>query len=142
MSRILHQTLMDYLDITEPDTKHKDIIVKHLENDITREIINENIEEIQIREKQAFKETILKEKLQSAKEVAIIAIIVGFFVGLLVNQITEIIAWGKSQMGEFAGVFTGISSIVILLLIFAAYKYWFVDKISNILNEDKDKNNE
>ena len=121
MSRILHQTLMDYLDITEPDTKHKDIIVKHLENDITREIINENIEEIQIREKQAFKKTILKEKLQSAKEVAIIAIIVGFFVGLLVNQITEIIAW---------------------LLIFAAYKYWFVDKISNILNEDKDKNNE
>lgn len=142
MSRILHQTLMDYLDITEPDTKHKDIIVKHLENDITREIINENIEEIQIREKQAFKKTILKEKLQSAKEVAIIAIIVGFFVGLLVNQITEIIAWEKSQVGEFAGVFTGISSIVILLLIFAAYKYWFVDKISNILNEDKDKSNE
>lgn len=65
MSRILHQTLMDYLDITEPDTKHKDIIVKHLENDITREIINENIEEIQIREKQAFKKTILIIKLEN-----------------------------------------------------------------------------
>ena len=122
--------------------KYKDIIIKRLEDEITREIINENIEEIQIREKQAFKKTILKEKIQNAKEVAIIAIIVGFLVGLLVNQITEIIAWGKSQMGENTGIFTGLCSITILLLIFAAYKYWFVDKMSNILNEDKDKNNE
>lgn len=142
MSRILHQTLMDYLDITEPDTKHKDIIVKHLENDITREIINENIEEIQIREKQAFKKTILKEKLQSAKEVAIIAIIVGFFVGLLVNQFTDIITWGKLNAGESAHIVTGFCIIGILGIIYFLYKCWFVDKISNILNEDKDKNDE
>ena len=45
-------------------------------------------------------------------------------------------------MGENTGIFTGLCSITILLLIFAAYKYWFVDKMSNILNEDKDKNNE
>ena len=31
MSKILHQTLKDYLNITEPNTKYKDIIIKRLE---------------------------------------------------------------------------------------------------------------
>lgn len=142
MSKILHQTLMAYLNITEPDTKHKDIIVKHLENDITREIINENIEEIQIREKQAFKKIILKEKLQNAKEVAFTAIVIGFFVGLLVNQFTDIITWGKLNAGQSAYFVTGFCIIGILGIIYFLYKCWFVDKISNILNEDKDKKDE
>ena len=142
MSKILHQTLKDYLNITEPNTKYKDIIIKRLEDEITREIINENIEEIQIREKEAFKKKILKEKLQNAKEVAFTAIVIGFFVGLLVSQFTDIITWGKLNAGESAHIVTGFCIIGILGIIYFLYKCWFVDKISNILNEDKDKNDE
>lgn len=142
MSKILHQTLKDYLNITEPNTKYKDIIIKRLEDEITREIINENIEEIQIREKEAFKKKILKEKLQNAKEVAFTAIVIGFFVGLLVNQFTDIITWGKLNAGKSAHIVTGFCIIGILGIIYFLYKCWFVDKISNILNEDKDKNDE
>lgn len=100
MSKILHQTLKDYLNITEPNTKYKDIIIKRLEDEITREIINENIEEIQIREKEAFKKKILKEKLQNAKEVAFTAIVIGFFVGLLVKSIYRYYNMGKIKCGR------------------------------------------
>lgn len=142
MSKTLHDILVDYIDTVEPESKHKDKIIERLEDDITDEVVSEQIEEIYIREKKAFKKTILREKIKNAKEVAIVAIVIGFFVGLLVNQFTEIIAWGKSQVGEYSLIVTGLCIIGIWLVIQWLYKHWFVDKISDMLEEGEDKNNE
>ena len=143
----LHDILVRYVDKIIPGNAYKAEFTKRLEESIIKKIVDDNIEKIreeqnkiQLENEKIFKRKILLQKVDNAKEVAIVAIVIGFFVGLLVNQFTEIIAWGKLQMGEEAWKITCFCIIGILIVIVLLYKLWYTDKVSDIIKEGEDKN--
>lgn len=92
-------------------------------------------EEIANREKRISEELTRRstqKALQDAKNVIIEGIILAFFVGLLVNQSTDIITYLKTGGGPFTPTLWIITAIVVGLWVFVALK--LVSTVSSLLN--------
>lgn len=107
-----------------------------LRQNVKGEILSElNAEEIENREKriaEEVKQHTTQNALQEAKSVIIEGIILAFFVGLLVNQFTDIITYLKGGEGPFNPTLWIIAGIVVVLWIFVALK--LVNTVSSLIN--------
>lgn len=69
-------------------------------------------------------------KIDEAKNVLTVAVLVGFLVGLCVNQVTEVIFYLKGN--SFHGGWTVIAVIVIIVVLIAVFQFLYVDKIKDV----------
>lgn len=138
--KVLLEDLIDvYVEKTIPETKEDTSDVKHyvkgkLMEDISREIINIRKEEImeEIERKIAAEDEINKRK--HTKVLVIETLFLGFLIGLLVNQGTDLITFIK---GGDVNITQTLAWVIILLLFNMCFAFLvYIDKLNNVLNKN------
>lgn len=143
MSESLRRILNKYLDVKDPNNEYRDIIIKEYEEKIKKEILDNEIDllrqkqyEIQKKIEDEAKKAKLNERINYTEEVIFSAIIMAFFIGLFVNQTTEIIDEYKIQFEV-----SNIAIIIVLLIINCiVYKMYCSNKVNKLIKDFLNKN--
>lgn len=116
-------------DLVSKSLKKEDIPFEYTEklkqqiiNEITNEIINEEAEKIT----KKYEGKILKERIEQLKILMINGIILSFFIGIIVNQVTDLLSFWKGTIEinivpftfKVIFIFTFFSLIIIVYLLF------------------------
>lgn len=136
MSNKLNQLLTDYFKETNPGSLYNERLVEMFRKEICEEILDEHIDEIQ-REQSRIQnkwecekiENDIKRKREEAKDIALVAVVIGFFIGFLVNQVTEVAFFLKGS--GFNVSWTIVCSIVAISCIVISYQKLYIHKILN-----------
>lgn len=114
------------------NSKVQEALKQHIYKEIKEQIIDEEIENIEAEAYNRQKEEEKNEKFRRMKVLIFETLVVGFISGLLINQITELIAiWkGEDHKELFTWFWTLALSIMLLLLIIGMY----LNKIDEFFN--------
>lgn len=134
----LDEVVNKFLDATTEnitDDRLKEALKLQITNDIKEEVINKEIECIIKKSDDKIREKENKEMLEKLKNIIIETLIIGLILGLLVNQITELIGIWKS--GNQIELFTWIWVIVLLVALGVLTMLMYISKLSDFINNNK-----
>ena len=134
----LDEVVNKFLDATSKnitDDRLKEALKLQITNDIKEEVINKEIECIIKKSDDKIREKENKEMLEKLKNIIIETLIIGLILGLLVNQITELIGIWKS--GNQIELFTWIWVIVLLVALGGLTMLMYISKLSDFINTNK-----
>lgn len=134
----LDEVVNKFLDATSEnitDDRLKEALKLQITNDIKEEVINKEIECIIKKSDDKIREKENKEMLEKLKNIIIETLIIGLILGLLVNQITELIGIWKS--GNQIELFTWIWVIVLLVALGVLTMLMYISKLSDFINNNK-----
>ena len=134
----LDEVVNKFLDATSKnitDDRLKEALKLQITNDIKEEVINKEIECIIKKSDDKIREKENKEMLEKLKNIIIETLIIGLILGLLVNQITELIGIWKS--GNQIELFTWIWVIVLLVALGVLTMLMYISKLSDFINNNK-----
>jgi len=134
----LDEVVNKFLDATSKnitDDRLKEALKLQITNDIKEEVINKEIECIIKKSDDKIREKENKEMLEKLKNIIIETLIIGLILGLLVNQITELIGIWKS--GNQIELFTWIWVIVLLVALGGLTMLMYISKLSDFINNNK-----
>ena len=149
MPTLLNQIIKEYVDRAAPtDDFLKGKLVEKLEKDIRQEILKDEISLIEEQQKKVcneiemeFAKKRLQEKIEEADEIAFMAMFAGFIIGLLVNQITDLVSLIKNtlEMNSFQITLTVLVIFILSGIAWFCYRRIFIKKISKIISEKHQK---
>lgn len=118
----------------EQREEYQNSLKEKLETDIINEIVEEEAEKIASKVTKIRKEKRIKE----IKNTILSGLFLSFFLGLIVNQLTDIIGYLKgsvplNSMAPTLWILAGLSVITIFILFLL-----FIDSILNLLNEKEE----
>ena len=152
MAETLHKILTKYVSfrlLLESSQEEKDETVRALELKIEKEIIEEKSNELTLqqtkimqREREKFNEQRLQDSIDRAKDVFYGAGIIGLLIGLLVNQITDLISAGKSLFPQLSNWLTVIAISVLVFGCWKAFDYIYMSKVVKIVQKYMKKDEE
>lgn len=137
---MLNKVLKIYVEQKYPEEPEDVELVKMLKKTISEKIVNEHIDQIQneqakiqAKAEREMQNKKLMGKIKEAKDIAVFAIGIGFLIGLLVNQLTEV-AWFFKGNG-FNPTWTALCIAALVGVICMVYKILYLDKIGDLLNK-------
>lgn len=118
----------------------KERVINSFIEDITLDIENELSEEAKNKIIKIENETRKKIKIVEIKKIVWHGFILSFFVGLLVNQVTEVISLCKGTSSDINTFITAIIIMVLILICLGLFIYDFSVQIINMIKEPINKN--
>lgn len=118
---------------TEDDKKLQEYLIDGIYREIRQEIVNSEKEKIKKDAENEFESEKQAEKIAKLKNYIVEGILLAFIVGLLVNQVTEVITYLKTQ--EFLNWSKGVWTFITNLSLAVAIAFIYFTKILNALND-------
>ena len=151
MSNTLETLLDKYLKLEEkilfrenavPNEKEAnvDAIKKQLSDKIYAEIKQEILESVLADAEEIIEKKAGLKRIEEFKKLSIDGLIVAFFVGLLVNQSTDIIGYFKGSFSTNNIWLTVEVAIVLLLICVGIFVGLFISELIKLLRKDKHEN--
>ena len=134
----LDEVVNKFLEATSEnisDYRLKDALKSQIINDIKEEVVNKEVESITEKSNYKIREKENKEMLEKLKNIIIETLIIGLVLGLLVNQITELIGIWKS--GNQIEIFNWIWVIALLVVLGGLTMLMYISKLSDFINNNK-----
>ena len=134
MQELLDKILISYLMKEFPENDNHELFARMFKKEISDLIIKEHIKTIQEEQEKKRAELALikkneklKEKLNEARDILVVAVVIGLLVGLLANQGTEIVYYMKGNGFNFLETLGCM--VIIIILIWVAYRELFIKKL-------------
>jgi hypothetical protein len=144
-NNLLDKIIEFYLENKMNDAENNLELKEMFKKDISDRVIADHKEELiratEIEQNRVYEEcenkrkkNILIDKIKEAKEIVFVAIVLGFFVGIVVNQVTEVILYlkGNSYNFFFTCGWTGAA----IIAIWASCKFLYRDNIERLFSKD------
>lgn len=149
---LLDKVVCEYVKSTVPKEELHEYFGSQLKNTIKQSIIQSEKDRLDDyaqsmlqKSKRELEQKMIRERLMSkiaeTKDLILVAVIVAFLVGLLTNQVTELIAQGKGVAGDYVTSGTVGVSCVLLCVIALAIKFIYVDKVESLMSKANGEDN-
>lgn len=112
--------------------KVQEALKQYIYNEIKEQIIDEEIENIKVKAHNRQKEEEKNEKFRRMKILIFETLVVGFISGLLINQITELIALWKGE--DHKEVFTWFWTLGLFMMLLLLIIGMYLNKIDEFFN--------
>lgn len=136
MGSTLDKVVSTYVHNNAEEKQEEPDILSAAEDSIKKRIVEEIEPVIKEKVKAQVETEENEKKLEELKEIIWSGFLVAFFVGLLVNQVTDVITHLKGN-DNMQGTLTAI--IILLLLCLAVFLYMFIAKVKKIYDAIKKK---
>lgn len=136
MGSTLDKVVSAYVHNNAEEKQEEPDILSAAEDSIKKRIVEEIEPVIKEKVKAQVETEENEKKLEELKEIIWSGFLVAFFVGLLVNQVTDVITHLKGN-DNMQGTLTAI--IILLLLCLAVFLYMFIAKVKKIYDAIKKK---
>lgn len=137
----LHNTLKKYISTQGGDPELNEWVLKGLEAEIIQEIISSKANEIakvsvdiEQEKLQTLRRKEAARKLEEAKRVFFVVVILGLLVGLIGNQLTEMIGMLKNYLNEYWGITIG-ALFIFLSVTYIIFKSEYLAIASEMLEK-------
>lgn len=118
----------------------REIVINSFIDDIKSDIEDELSEEAKNKIIKIENETRKRIKIAEIKKIVWHGFILSFFVGLLVNQITEVISLCKGTVSDINTFVTAVIILSLVLICLGLFIYDFLVQIINMIKEPMNKN--
>ena len=153
MSETLHkivvQRVQEMLADSDCTDEERNATITALETDITKEIIEEKANDLtvaQARRLKAIQDNLMKVRLHSSiaqmKDALFMAVVVGTLIGLLVNQVTDLISLAKGVAPTMPLGWTIALCLIFSAVTYATFHILYVSKAAKIVEAYIKKENQ
>lgn len=143
---LLDEVVCEYVKSNVPKEDQREYFGNQLKKTIKQSIIQSererldgDVQDLLQKSKRELEKKMIHERLLSKiaemKDLILVAVVVAFLVGLLTNQVTELIAQGKGVNGDYVAGWTFVISFVLLIVIVLAIKFIYVDKVERLMSK-------
>lgn len=147
LDKILHDWVEENYSSINADTEGSEEraseLKLHIEDTLRKQIISEvteeKIAEIVATADEQIKKAARIKKIKEIKDLVMSGFIIAFFVGLLVNQVTEIATFLKESYGFSSIRYTVFLSIVLASICVLLYAISFIKNALELINENEQK---
>lgn len=127
----LRDTLEKYILTQEIKKEYQNYVLKQMEEEIVQEIVAQKAEEINAKARAKKEQEEVHQRIQSARTAFWTVLVLGLLIGLLGNQLTELIASAKD--GSAAA--TWLLALAMIALIYIIYKVEYLSQAEDIINK-------
>ena len=127
----LRDTLEKYILTQHIEQEYQQYVLEKMEEEIVQEIVKQKVQEINDKAKAEREQEEVSQRIDSARNAFWTVVVLGLLLGLLGNQITELISDTK---GTSVAV-TWILVLVMILSVYAIYEIEYLSQAKAIINK-------
>ncbi|MCI7063184.1 MAG: hypothetical protein MR947_01025 [Mitsuokella jalaludinii] len=127
----LRDTLEKYILTQHIEQEYQQYVLEKMEEEIVQEIVKQKVQEINDKAKAEREQEEVSQRIDSARNAFWTVVVLGLLLGLLGNQITELISDTK---GTSVAV-TWILVLVMILSVYAIYEIAYLSQAKAIINK-------
>lgn len=127
----LRDTLEKYILTQHIEQEYQQYVLEKMEEEIVQEIVKQKVQEINDKAKTEREQEEVSQRIDSARNAFWTVVVLGLLLGLLGNQITELISDTK---GTSVAV-TWILVLVMILSVYAIYEIAYLSQAKAIINK-------
>ncbi|MBF1662766.1 MAG: hypothetical protein ACFNLF_04290 [Selenomonas noxia] len=138
----LHDTLEKYYSVRNSDPEFKEPALAYMEEEIVKEIIEQEVAKIESRARELERKRMEKERhekmaqrIKDAERTFWIVVVLGLMIGLAGNQITEIISSAKEQFEVNPMIPTMLVTVAIAYGIYLIFQRHYISTAVDLINE-------
>ena len=132
----LHDTLEKYYSVRNSDPEFKEPALAYMEEEIVKEIIEQEVAKIESRARELERKRMEKERHEKmAQRTFWIVVVLGLMIGLAGNQITEIISSAKEQFEVNPMIPTMLVTVAIAYGIYLIFQRHYISTAVDLINE-------
>lgn len=127
----LRDTLEKYISTQDIPEEYQQLVLEKIEEEIIQEIVEQKVQEVYDKAKARREQEEVSQRINSARNAFWTVVVLGLLLGLLGNQITELISSTKGT----SVVATWILVIVMMGCVYVIYEMVYLSQAKDVINK-------
>ena len=127
----LRDTLEKYISTQDIPKEYQQPVLEKIEEEIIQEIVEQKVQEVYDKAKARREQEEVSQRINSARNAFWTVVVLGLLLGLLGNQITELISSTKGT----SVVATWILVIVMMVCVYVIYEIVYLSQAKDVINK-------